>query len=49
MPHMSDYQNTSVNLREDQVEWAEENHIDVSSLVRELLDEHIEQRQEQTD
>lgn len=33
---------THVNIREDQKEWVEDNHINLSSLVREKLDEEME-------
>ncbi|OKY77635.1 MAG: hypothetical protein BTN85_0103 [Candidatus Methanohalarchaeum thermophilum] len=33
--------NKAITIREDQVEWLEENHINLSSLVREKLDEEM--------
>lgn len=33
---------THVNIREDQKQWAEDNHINLSSLVREKIDEEMD-------
>jgi len=44
------YLNTAVatrknsSIRDDQAEWAEENHLNLSSFVQEKLDEFIEER-----
>jgi len=35
----------NITIREDQSEWIEENHLSLSSFVREQLDELIEQRE----
>jgi hypothetical protein len=32
----------NITIREDQAEWVEENHLNLSSFVREQLDELIE-------
>jgi hypothetical protein len=34
----------SVTIREDQSEWLEENHLNLSAFLREKLDDKIEQR-----
>jgi hypothetical protein len=34
----------SVKIRDDQEEWLEENHLNLSAFVRDRLDEKIEQR-----
>jgi len=36
----------NITIREDQAEWVEENHLNLSSFVREKLDELIEERSE---
>jgi hypothetical protein len=35
----------NITIQEDQAEWVEENHLNLSSFVREQLDELIEQRE----
>ena len=35
----------NITIREDQAEWVEENHLNLSSFVQEKLDELIEQRE----
>ncbi len=35
----------NITIREDQAEWVEENHLNLSSFVREQLDELIEERE----
>ena len=35
----------NITIREDQSEWVEENHLNLSSFVQEKLDELIEQRE----
>jgi hypothetical protein len=37
---------TNVTLRDDQAEWLEENHLNLSAFVRDRLDEKIEQRRD---
>jgi len=32
----------SVTLRKDQIEWAKENYVNLSELLRALLDKHIQ-------
>ncbi|CAI48949.1 uncharacterized protein NP_1716A [Natronomonas pharaonis DSM 2160] len=34
----------TITIREDQEEWIQENHLNLSSFVQEQLDELIEQR-----
>ncbi|OKY79065.1 MAG: hypothetical protein BTN85_1571 [Candidatus Methanohalarchaeum thermophilum] len=33
----------AITIREDQVDWLEENHINLSSLVREKIDEEMKE------
>jgi hypothetical protein len=35
----------NITIREDQAEWVEENHLNLSSFVREQLDELIEDQE----
>ena len=42
---MPNFVKTSVLLKEEQVKWLKKHHITISSLVRELLDEWIEENQ----
>jgi len=35
----------NITIREDQAEWVEENHLNLSSFVRGKLDELIEERE----
>jgi hypothetical protein len=35
----------NITIREDQAEWVEENHLNLSSFVRDQLDELIEERE----
>jgi hypothetical protein len=35
----------NITIREDQAEWVEENHLNLSSFVRSQLDELIEERE----
>jgi hypothetical protein len=35
----------NITIREDQAEWVEENHLNLSSFVQEKLDALIEQRE----
>ena len=35
----------TVTIREDQQEWIERNHLNLSSFIRERLDELIEERE----
>ena len=35
----------NITIREDQAEWVEENHLNLSSFVRDKLDELIEERE----
>jgi hypothetical protein len=35
----------NITIREDQAEWVEESHLNLSSFVQEKLDELIEQRE----
>jgi len=35
----------TITIREDQDEWIEENHLNLSSFIREQLDELIEERE----
>ena len=35
----------TITIREDQEEWIQENHLNLSSFVQEKLDELIEQRE----
>lgn len=35
---------TTITLREDQHEWVQEHHLNLSSFIREHLDELIEER-----
>lgn len=35
----------TVTIREDQKEWVERNHLNLSSFIREQLDELIEERE----
>ena len=35
----------TITIREDQEEWIQENHLNLSSFVQEQLDELIEQRE----
>jgi hypothetical protein len=35
----------NITIREDQAEWVEENHLNLSSFIQEKLDELIEQRE----
>jgi len=37
----------NLNIREDQQTYLEENHLNFSKLVRELLDEHMEEEREE--
>ena len=34
----------TITIREDQEEWIQENHLNLSSFIREQLDELIEER-----
>ena len=34
----------NISIRDDQAEWVEENHLNLSSFVQEKLDELIEER-----
>ena len=36
---------TTITLREDQHEWIQEHHLNLSSFIREQLDELIEERE----
>ena len=36
----------NITIRKDQAEWVEENHLNLSSFIREELDELIEERSE---
>ena len=36
----------NISIRDDQAEWVEENHLNLSSFVQEKLDELIEERSE---
>ncbi|AFZ72755.1 MULTISPECIES: hypothetical protein [Natrialbaceae] len=36
---------TTITLREDQHEWVQDNHLNLSSFVQEKLDELIEERE----
>lgn len=36
---------TSVNVREDQKRWIDDNNLNVSKLFRDLLDDEIEERE----
>lgn len=35
----------NITIREDQAEWVEENHLNLSSFVRDQLDQLIEERE----
>ena len=36
---------TTITLREDQHEWIQEHHLNLSSFIRERLDEYIEEHE----
>ena len=36
----------NISIRDDQEEWIQENHLNLSSFVQEKLDELIEEREE---
>jgi hypothetical protein len=36
---------TTITLREDQHEWVQEHHLNLSSFIRECLDEYIEEHE----
>jgi hypothetical protein len=38
-------QRKTITIREDQEEWIQDNHLNLSSFVQEKLDELIEQRE----
>jgi hypothetical protein len=35
----------NISIRDDQAEWVEDNHLNLSSFVQEKLDEPIEERE----
>jgi hypothetical protein len=36
---------TTITLREDQHEWIQQHHLNLSSFIREQLDEHIKEHE----
>ncbi len=36
---------TTITIREDQLEWVQKHHLNLSSFIREKLDDHIEENE----
>lgn len=45
MQYMHTVKRKTINIREDQDEWIQKNHLNLSSFIREKLDELIEERE----